>query len=60
MLSISCKELGFDCEFTAEVENGEETVDALMAHVHYEHPDDWFEFEEIYQAARRIVEDRAA
>lgn len=59
-VSISCKELGMDCQFKTEGETGDAAVDSLMMHVHADHNDDWFEFEEIYQAARRIVRDKAA
>lgn len=59
-ISISCRELGMDCTFRVEGENGQAAVDSLMIHVHSDHNDDWFEFEEIYQAARRIAQDKAA
>lgn len=49
--SVSCKELGMDCPFVVEAETGEEVIDLLMRHVHAEHGDDWFEIEEMHQAA---------
>lgn len=59
-MSISCKELGVDCHFTAEGETGQSALDSLMRHVQAEHGEDWFEFEEIYEAARRFIREKAA
>jgi predicted small metal-binding protein len=58
--SISCKELGMDCPFVVEAETGEDAIDLLMRHVHAEHGDDWYEVEEIYQAARAVFRNAAA
>lgn len=58
--SISCEELGMDCPFVAEAENGEDVIDLLMRHVHTAHGDDWYEIEEIYQAARAVYRNTAA
>jgi len=58
--SISCKDLGMDCQFVVEAETGEEVIELLMRHVHVEHSDDWYEIEEIYQAARAIFRKTAA
>ena len=59
-ISISCKELGMDCNFVTEGETGQETMEALMRHVHTEHTDDWFEIEEISQAASAVIRRKAA
>lgn len=58
--SISCKELGMDCPFVTEAENGEDVIDLLMRHVHADHGDDWYEIEEIYHAARAFYRKTAA
>lgn len=58
--SISCKELGMDCNFIIEGESGEIVVEYLMRHVQSEHTDDWFEMEEIYQAACSVAKAKAA
>ena len=58
--SISCKELGIDCNIVIEGETGEIVIESLMRHVQTEHTDDWFEIEEIYQAARSVAKAKAA
>jgi predicted small metal-binding protein len=59
-MSISCKELGFDCNFVKEGETGEIVIESLMRHVQTEHTEDWFEIEEIYQAACSVIREKAA
>ena len=59
-ISISCKELEMDCNFVAERETGQEAMEVLMQHVHTEHTDDWFEIEEISQAAYAVIRKKAA
>jgi len=59
-ISISCKEVGMECNFVTEGETGEEVMESLMRHVHAEHTDDWFEIEEIFQAAYAVVRKKAA
>jgi len=58
--SISCKELGIDCNVVVEGDSGESTIESLMRHVQTEHTDDWFEIEEIYQAACSVARAKAA
>ena len=58
--SISCKELGMDCNFVIAGESGEKAIELLMRHVQTEHTDDWFEVEEIYQAACSVARANAA
>ncbi|MBP2678700.1 MAG: hypothetical protein H6Q82_1765 [Deltaproteobacteria bacterium] len=58
--SISCKELGMECNFIIEGETGEKAIELLMRHVQTEHTDDWFEIEEIYQAACSVAKSKAA
>ena len=58
--SISCKELGMDCDFVFEGETGENVIESLIRHVKEEHTDDWFEIEEIYQAACSLARAKAA
>jgi len=60
LTSISCKELGIDCNVVIEGETGEIVIESLMRHVQTEHTDDWFEIEEIYQAARSVAKAKAA
>jgi len=50
-MSIRCKELGIDCNYVIEGETGDIVIESLMRHVQTEHSEDWFEIEEIYQAA---------
>ena len=59
-MSISCKELGMDCDFVKEGETAEVVIESLMFHVHTEHNEDWFEIEEIYQAACSVIREKAA
>ena len=59
-ISISCKELEMDCNFMTEGKTGQEAMEALMRHVHTEHTDDWFEIEEISQAASAVIRRKAA
>jgi len=59
-ISINCKELEMDCNFVAEGETGQEAMEALMRHVNTEHTDDWFEIEEISQAAYAVIRNKAA
>ena len=58
--SIGCKELGLSCDFVIVGETGENVIEALMRHVKEEHTDDWFEIEEIYQAACQVIREKAA
>lgn len=58
--SISCKELGIDCNVVIEGETGEIAIESLMRHVQTEHTDDWFEIEEIYQTACSVARAKAA
>lgn len=58
--AISCRELGIDCNVVVEGDSGESTVETLMRHVQTDHTDDWFEMEEIYQAARLLAQTKAA
>ncbi len=39
----------------ADGDTGEEAVDLMMWHVRAEHGEEWFEVEEIYQAACRAA-----
>jgi len=59
-VSISCKELGMDCSFVTDGETKEVAIDSLMRHVGTEHSEDWFEIEEIYQAACQVIREKAA
>jgi predicted small metal-binding protein len=59
-ISIGCDELGMDCNFVTEGETEEVVMESLMRHVHAEHTDDWFQIEEIYQAACSVIGEKAA
>ena len=59
-ISISCRELGVDCDFVREGETVENVIESLMQHMQNEHDEDWFEAEEIYQAACSVVRAKAA
>ena len=58
--SISCKELGIDCDVVVEGDSRERLIESLMRHVQTEHTDDWFEMEELYQAACSVARAKAA
>ncbi len=58
--SIGCKELGIDCDFVVEGNTGDIVIEGLIRHVKEEHTDDWFEVEEIYQAACSVARAKAA
>jgi len=58
--SINCRELEMVCDFEAEGETEQVVLDSLMRHVQEEHTDDWFEIEEIYQAACSVIREKAA
>lgn len=59
-ISISCRELGIDCNFVRDGETAESVIETLMQHMQTEHAEDWFETEEIYQAACSVVRAKAA
>ena len=59
-ISIGCRELGMDCYFVTDGESVEVAVDSLMRHVRAEHGEDWFETEEIYQEACRVIREKIA
>ena len=59
-ISICCKELGMDCNFVVEGNTKEVVVESLMRHVQTEHTDEWFDIEEIYQAACSVIEKKTA
>jgi predicted small metal-binding protein len=61
--SISCRELGIDCNFVSKGEKGEKgetIIESIMRHVQTEHTEDWFEIEEIYQVACVVARGKAA
>ena len=58
--TISCKELGIECNVVSGGETGEMAIESLMRHVQTEHSNDWFEIEEIHQAACSVVRAKAA
>jgi len=58
--SISCKELGIDCGFVFEGETREIVIESLILHVKEDPTDDWFELEEICQAACSVARAKAA
>jgi hypothetical protein len=49
-----------DCNFVKEGETGEVIIESLMHHVQTKHAEDWFEIEEIYQAACSVIREKAA
>lgn len=59
-ISISCQELGANCGFETDGETEKGVLESLMRHVRTEHTDDWFEIEEIYQAACSVIRGKAA
>ena len=59
-ISIQCRELGEDCPFVADGETEEVVMDLILRHVHAEHGMDWFETEELYQAACTLLRKKAA
>lgn len=59
-MSIRCKELGMECPFVTEGETEQVVMESLMRHVQEEHTDDWFENEEIYQAACAVIRRKVA
>ncbi len=59
-ITICCREMGIDCAFVIEEESGETAVQQLMQHVQTVHTEDWFEIEEIYQAACSVARAKAA
>ncbi|MBW6503828.1 DUF1059 domain-containing protein [bacterium] len=58
--SISCRELGIDCNFVSKGETGETIIESIMRHVQAEHTEDWFEIEEIHQVACGVARMNAA
>lgn len=67
-ISIGCKELGVDCDFVTQMycdhltqrEAEEHVIDSFMRHMQNEHAEDWFEIEEIYQAACNAIRGKVA
>lgn len=58
--SISCRELGIDCDFVKEGETEEIVIGSIMSHVQTDHTEDWFEIEEIHQAAWVLARKKVA
>ena len=58
--TISCKDLGIGCNVVSGGETVEMAIESLMRHVQTEHTDDWFDMEEIYQAACSVASAKAA
>jgi hypothetical protein len=48
------------CDYVTKREAEEFVIDSYMRHVHTEHADDWFDIEEIYQAACSVIREKAA
>jgi predicted small metal-binding protein len=59
-LVITCRDLGADCGFTAYGATAEEVLTQFMEHVHADHDTEWYEIEELYQAARSRIREEAA
>jgi len=59
-ISISCRELGIDCNFVMEGERESDLIESFMRHIHAEHAEDWFDIEEIHQAACLFLREKAA
>ncbi len=62
-ISILCRELGMDCPFETNGETEEAVLDAVMHHMHARHLEDledWFGIEEVYQAVRKAIHEKAA
>jgi predicted small metal-binding protein len=59
-ISISCKELGVDCNCVSEGETAQIVMDSLIRHMNTEHTDDWFEIEEVYQIAHEVIRKKVA
>ncbi len=59
-IRIGCLELGIDCRFETEGETEGLVVESFMRHVQEEHTEDWFEIEEIHQAACLLIREKAA
>lgn len=60
LISITCRELGVDCDFEAEGRNEYETLTVFMEHVQKDHTTDWFDLEDINMKARTILRHNAA
>ncbi len=60
ILVLSCRDLGADCPYAAYGATVEEVLTQVMEHIHADHDMDWYELEEIYQAARSRVREQAA
>lgn len=59
-ISISCKELGVDCNYVSEGETAQLVMESLMRHMSTEHTDEWFEIEEVYQVAHEVIRKKVA
>ncbi len=59
-ISIHCRELGIDCDFSSEGETENTVVESIMHHLQAEHAEDWYEIEEFYQAVCSLVRGKAA
>lgn len=49
-----------DCHFVTEGETEEIAVESIMRHVQTEHGEDWYEVEEIHQAACSVAREKVA
>jgi predicted small metal-binding protein len=53
--TITCRDLGFDCDFEARILTGTETLTTIMRHVQTTHTRDWFEREDIHAKLRSLL-----
>jgi len=60
MIYITCRDMGVECDFTAEGPDEYEALAMFMRHVQEDHTTDWFELEEINIRAQAILRHRAA
>ena len=53
--TLACSELGFDCPFRSNGTNVGDALTGIMRHIRAVHTLDWFELEELHEAARSLL-----
>ena len=53
--TVTCRDLGLECDFAASGLTGSETVTTIIRHVREKHTVDWFELEKIHARLRSLL-----
>lgn len=57
---LACRDLGMDCDCEVRGETASDILARIMEHIRMDHDLDWFEVEDVHQAALARIRDAAA